>query len=120
MRRKPKPRLQFIIKLIVTRPIAISRVLRAISDRRTDGRMDERTDGPTDRVPYRVACTRLKAFATKYDRQMEVCCVNDLYQGGSETPYKLTGHKTQRLIICTIFIIRNHADVLAEKRLYLR
>ena len=41
---------------ILTRPIAISRLLRAISDRRTDGR----TDRPTDKAAYRVACTRLK------------------------------------------------------------
>ena len=38
--------------LYKTRPIAISRVLLANSDRRTDGR--------TDKAAYRVACTRLK------------------------------------------------------------
>ena len=36
-----------------TRPIAISRVLQAISDRSTDR--------PTDSAAYRVACTRLKS-----------------------------------------------------------
>ena len=40
-----------------TRPIAISRVLRAISDRPTDGR--------TDKVAYRVECTRIKDMAKK-------------------------------------------------------
>ena len=33
-----------------TRPIAMSRVLRAISDRRTDGPTDRPTDGPSDRA----------------------------------------------------------------------
>ena len=37
----------------ITRPIAISRVLRLSA---TDGP----TDGPTDIAAYRVACTRLK------------------------------------------------------------
>ena len=39
-----------------TRPIAISCVLRAISQRPTDGP----TDGRTDKATYRVACKRLK------------------------------------------------------------
>ena len=39
---------------IITRPIALSRVLR--EQRPTDGPTDRRTD----RVAYRVACTRLK------------------------------------------------------------
>ena len=44
-----------------TRPIAISRVLRANSDGPTDGRTDRRTDRRTDKAAYRVV------HATKED-----------------------------------------------------
>ena len=33
-------------------------------DRQTDRQTDEPTDRPTDGLAYRVACTRLKTFAT--------------------------------------------------------
>ena len=50
--------------MLVTRPIAISRVHRAISDGRmegrTDGGTDRRTDGRMDRPSYRDARTHLK------------------------------------------------------------
>ena len=48
---------------MITRPIAISRVLRAFSDRQTNQPTDRQTDWQT----YRVACTRLKrAFAQNF------------------------------------------------------
>ena len=50
---------------MLTRPIAISRVLRVISDRPTNGRTDRPMEGPTDKVAYRVACTRLNRHMTK-------------------------------------------------------
>ena len=43
-----------------TRPIALSRVRLVISDGRTEGRMD----GRTDKADHRVACTRLKKKIT--------------------------------------------------------
>ena len=49
---------QFVLREKKTRPIAISRVLRAFSDGPTDRPTDRQTDRPTDRVAYRVACTR--------------------------------------------------------------
>ena len=57
---------------LLTRPIAISCMLQAISDRRTDGPTDQWTNWPTDqwtngptdqwtdKAAYRVACTQLK------------------------------------------------------------
>ena len=43
-----------------TRPIAISRMLRANSD----GRTDRPTEGRTDKAIYKVACTQLKTRLT--------------------------------------------------------
>ena len=54
-----KSKLQKMQK-IQTRPIAISRVLRANSDGPTDVPTDRPTNRRTDKVDYRVACTRLK------------------------------------------------------------
>ena len=42
----------------LTRPIAISRVL--CEQRLTDQPTNRRTNGPTNKAAYRVACTRLK------------------------------------------------------------
>ena len=79
-----------------TRPIAISRVLRANSDRPTDRRTDGPTDGPTKWL-IESRSTRLKIFKLKKALTVNIHFSSNLYCGQTtwHRPMKILHEKSE-------------------------